>query len=476
MYRTQNSLSKDSIQFTKAGGKMREGFSLELSQQQRLALTQEMKLSINILAMSVLELREYIDKELEENPLLEESQRDTPDNESEKNIMDYEAFLKYMEFDRYDDGRFERSSDSDSELSPFQFISEQKSLKDFLKEQLMELDRDETLKICGYMIDSLDHRGYLSVSLEEISRELKVSDEAVEKSLCLLQSFEPDGIGARDLKECLSIQLRKKGIEDEILFQVIYDYLEPLSENKYSIIAKKLSISTRQVQEYGRIIKALNPIPSSGFYTGEELQFIIPEAFIRKIGEEYVIIMNDKVLPSLNVNESYKNIIKAENDKTASEYVKNKINSAIFLIKSIEQRKKTLYKILEKLLEFQLEYFEYGESRLKPMSLKDIAYSLNIHESTVSRAIKDKYISTQRGMVKIKDMFTARISAEKDDMSAKSVKVRIKELIGSEDKAKPLSDQDISSMLEQEGTFISRRTVAKYREEMGIGSSNRRKK
>lgn len=454
---------------------MVEGFSLELSQQQRLTLTQEMKLSINVLAMTNLELREYIDKELEENPLLEESHVESQDSEGEKDGIDYEELLKYMEFDRYDDGRFEKISDGDNELSPFQFISEQKSLKDFLREQLLEFNNDENLVIFEYMIDSLDQRGYLSVSLEEISKEFNVTIDIAERNLQLLQTLEPEGIGARDLKECLIIQLKKKGIEDNILFGLINDYLELLSESKYSLIAKKLNITTQRVQEYGRIIRSLNPIPSSGFYTGEEPQYIIPEAFIRKIGEDFIIIMNDKVLPSLNVNENYRNIIKGSIEKNASEYVKNKINSAIFLIKSIEQRKKTLYRILEKLLELQRPYFEYGESYLKPMALKDIAYSLEMHESTVSRAIKDKYISTQRGMVRLKDMFTSRISGEGEDMSAKSVKIRIKELIEREDKAKPLSDQDISSALQQEGTFISRRTVAKYREEMGIPSSSKRK-
>lgn len=454
---------------------MVEGFSLELSQQQRLTLTQEMKLSINVLAMTNLELREYIDKELEENPLLEESHVESQDSEGEKDGIDYEELLKYMEFDRYDDGRFEKISDGDNELSPFQFISEQKSLKDFLREQLLEFNNDENLVIFEYMIDSLGQRGYLSVSLEEISKEFNVTIDIAERNLQLLQTLEPEGIGARDLKECLIIQLKKKGIEDNILFGLINDYLELLSESKYSLIAKKLNITTQRVQEYGRIIRSLNPIPSSGFYTGEEPQYIIPEAFIRKIGEDFIIIMNDKVLPSLNVNENYRNIIKGSIEKNASEYVKNKINSAIFLIKSIEQRKKTLYRILEKLLELQRPYFEYGESYLKPMALKDIAYSLEMHESTVSRAIKDKYISTQRGMVRLKDMFTSRISGEGEDMSAKSVKIRIKELIEREDKAKPLSDQDISSALQQEGTFISRRTVAKYREEMGIPSSSKRK-
>jgi RNA polymerase sigma-54 factor len=452
---------------------MQEGFSLELSQQQRLALTQEMKLSISVLQMSILELREYIDNELSENPLLEESQQEEQDYEIEKNEVDYKELIKQIEFDRYDDGRFEKPGDS--EVSPFQFISKQKSLKDFLTEQLIGLNKGEILSVCKYMIDSLDHRGYLTSSLEEISNELKVSREVVEQSLHLLQSLDPEGICARNLNECLRIQLIRRGIEDELLFRLVNHYLEPLSENKYNLIAKELEVSLQKIKEYGRIIKSLNPIPSSGFYTGEEPQYIIPEAFIRKIGDEYIIIMNDRILPSLYVNESYKNIIKSQQDNEASEYVKSKINSAVFLIKSIEQRRKTLYRILERILEIQKDYFEFGESYLKPMSLKDIANALEIHESTVSRAIKDKYVSTLRGIIRIKELFTVRITADNEDVSARAVKIRIKELIESENKKKPLSDQDISLSLEQEGTYISRRTVAKYREEMGINSSSKRK-
>lgn len=454
---------------------MREGFNLELSQQQRLSLTQEMKLSISILAMPIIELKEYIDGELENNPLLEESVQENLDSEEEKSSVDNEAFLKHMEFDRYDDGRFEKINDNENEISPFQFISEQKSLKDFLREQLLEFSSDEIVEVCEYMIDSLDNRGYLTISIDEISKELNLSIESAERSLKLLQSLEPDGIGARDLKECLIIQLRRKEIDDKALFKIVNGYLEPLSENKYNIISKELGINIKQVQEYGKVIKSLNPIPASGFYTGEKEQYVIPEAFIRKIGDQYVIIMNDKILPNLYVSEEYRNIIKTHRDRNASEYLKERLSSAAFLIRSIEQRKKTLYRILEKLLELQLEYFEYGESYLKPMALKDIGYALDIHESTVSRAIKDKYISTDRGMIRLKDMFTTRIETGNEDTSAKSVKIRIKEIVEREDKGKTLSDQDISLVLEREGIFISRRTVAKYREEMGIFSSNRRK-
>ncbi|WP_024614789.1 RNA polymerase factor sigma-54 [Clostridium sp. Ade.TY] len=458
---------------------MKMEYSMNLTQEQKLVMTQEMQMSIKMLQMSVNDLREYIDKEYEENPIL-----DIKDNSQEKSSIsedkvmdkyDYKEMIKYFEFDNY--GAQSYSNYDDEELSPFNFISEKKSLKEYLHEQLMEVSIDEYTKQIGdYIIENLDHRGYLECDLKEICIELKISDEKGEEVLEIIQDLEPYGIGARNIKECLLIQLNKLALDDDIIVKMVEDHLEDIAENRYGVIAKKLNISPREAQRYGDVIKRLEPKPSRGFYTGEEVKFIIPDAAIREIDGEFIIIMNDSVLPKLSINKTYKDVL-TNNDENASEYVKDRLNKALFLIKSIEQRRSTLYRVLEIIIKKQREYFEKGYNYLKPMTLKEIAEELEVHESTISRAIKEKYILTDRGTVRIKDLFTTAISAlNSEDTGVIKIKNKIKELIDSEDKKKPYSDQYISDKLKEIGMNISRRTVAKYREEMQIRSSSKRKR
>ncbi len=454
---------------------MNMDFGLSLTQEQKLIMTQEMQLSVKILQMSGFELQEHVEKELQENPVLDAKSIDA--NNEEKNKVDYKELIKYFEFDNYSHHGYEKNDEE--EVSPFNFISEKRSLKEYLKEQIRDLDEKGYVKaICLYIIENLDERGYLDIKDKEISEELKISPELTDYCIKTIQSLEPDGIGARDLKECLKIQIYKKALDDEKIYAIIDNYLELLAENKYNLISKELGINVKEAQEYGDIIKSLQPKPSRGFYTGEEVKYITPDAYIKKIDDEYHIIMNDSILPKLSINEIYKEIIKKEEDKEAVDYVKEKLNSALFLIKSIQHRKSTIYRVLEKILELQKDYFDYGEEYLKPMTLREIAENLEMHESTISRAIRDKYIYTSRGTVKIKDLFTTAISssANGEDVSVKIIKKAIKDLIDKEDKEKPLSDQVICDLLNREGMNISRRTVAKYREELGIKSSKGRKR
>lgn len=339
-------------------------------------------------------------------------------------------------------------------------------------------ETDYNKSICNYIIENIDSRGYLDISSETIAEELKIKKESVDNAINIIQSLEPVGIGARDLKECLKIQIDRKGIGDVCLYRIIDEYLELLAENKFNIIAKELNIDVKKAQEYGDIIRLLQPKPSSGFFTGEEVKYIVPDAYIKKIDKEYYIVMNDELGPKLTINGIYKEILKNDSDKEAVEYVKEKLNSALFLIKSIEHRKSTIYRVLEKIIELQREFFDFGKEHLKPMTLREIADSLEMHESTVSRAIRDKYIYTERGTIKIKDLFTTGISSSGsgEDVSTNIIKNSIKELIENEDRKAPLSDQGICDILNKKGMNISRRTVAKYREEMGIKSSKGRKR
>ena len=452
---------------------MQMDLKLNISQKQKLILTQIMQQSINVLQMSAYDLREYIEKEFEENPILE---ADFNLIESKDNI-DNTQLSKYLN-DRYDEN-YNYQHNNEDEASVFNFISDKKSLKDYLYEQLGEIKSDIKIKkVVSYMIESLDSRGYLENTLEEICSDLGIDGEKVQNALEILQSLEPCGIGARDLKECLLIQLKNKGILDEIIKEIVLKYLEYIADCKYNYIAKELKITAKEVQAYGDIIKSLEPKPSRGYYTGEEVKFIIPDAYIVKIGDKYNVIMN-KDIPNITINNLYKQEILNGKNKKEVEYVKEKVNDAIGLINDIEQRNNTILKLLECIVKKQKAYFENGQEYLKPMTLRDLADEMALHESTVSRAIKDKYILTSRGTVKIKDLFCNGIVSSGingEGVSTNTIKNKIKQLIQLENKNKPLSDQAICDLLKKEHIDISRRTVAKYREELGIKSSSKRKR
>lgn len=449
-------------------------FELKLTQEQKLIMTQEMQLSVKLLQMSSYELQQYVEKELQENPVLDAKEIHT--EKTDDNTPDYKELIKYFEFDNYSHRSYEKD---DEEVSPFTFISAKKTLKEYVKDQVIEINESKYIKsICEYIIESLDSRGYFPEDIKGLSEELGIPEEILEKALKIVQLLEPDGIGARNINECLKIQASKKGIKDENVYKIIDSYLELLAENKFSQIAKEIGVDNKKAQEYGDIIKSLEPKPSRGFYTGDEVKYVIPDAYLKKIDGEYYIVMNEDLMPKLTINNMYKEIIKEDTNKEAVEYVKDRLNSALFLIKSIEHRKSTIYRVIEKLLELQRNYFDYGEEYLKPMTLKEIADSLEVHESTVSRAIREKYIYTSRGTVRLKDIFTVGLSSNDsgEDISTRTIKSEIKTMIDKEDKHNPLSDQNICDMLNDSGMNISRRTVAKYREELGIKSSKGRKR
>lgn len=460
--------------------------SLKISQEQKLIMTQQMQLSINLLQMSTYDLREYIEKEFSENPVLDAEYNKTIENKKEKDKIEYKEFIKHLELDNYGSknyGEYNYEEYNKEDISPFTFISKPKSLTEYLKEQILELPIDNYLKtICEYMIENLDNKGYLSITLKELQKEINCSSDIIERSLIVLHNLEPVGIGAKDLKECLMLQLKRRGKYNEIVEKIVNNHLENLADNKYQKIARELHLTIREAQKYGDLIKELEPKPSRGFYTGEEVKYIIPDAEIRKIDKNFFVLMNNTILPKLSINKLYNNILKEGTDDQTTEYIKEKMRKAIFLINSIEQRKNTLHKVLEIIVEKQKDYFDKGSKYLKPMALKEIAKDMNAHESTVSRAIKDKYVLTSFGTIKIRDLFTngihkkLYIMGNEKDIAVSNVKIEIKELINNENKSKPFSDQAICEYLNNKGIEISRRTIAKYREEIGIKSSSKRKR
>ena len=294
-------------------------YSMKMTQEQRLILTQNMQQSIKLLQMSLHDLREYIDNEYSENPVLEVNEEiisyedaQTNGEMSTEDRYDYKKMVEELYSDNYKDKS--ETSYSNEEISPLNFIEKKISLKDYLQEQLVEVNIDQyTLSICKYIVESLDYRGYLEISIEELAEELNISEEVVEKALKVVQSLEPYGIGARNIKECLLIQSLKLNILDNIIERIILNHLENVAENKYEVVGKDLNISPREAQRYGDLIKKLEPKPSRGFYTGEEVNYIIPDAEIKNIDGEFFILMNESVLPRLMINKTYKDVL--ENNK-----------------------------------------------------------------------------------------------------------------------------------------------------------------
>lgn len=410
-------------------------FSLNIKQEQKLILTQSMKLSLNILEMSGIKLEKFVEKEIAKNPLLE---------------VDFSS------------KSFKRQSNASNDVSPLDFASKEKNLIDFLEEQIRFLDLNKDMRfLCNFVINNLDKKGYLTVTREELKESSKFSLMQIDKAIGIIKDLDPVGIGAKDLEDCLIIQLHKRNIYNIKLEFIINHLMQELAQEKYEFIAKKLKIDTSTVKEYLAIIRTLNPIPSRGFYMGDSIHYIEPEAEILNLDGKYKVYMSTKNIPKLKI----KNL---ENKKELTGNMKEYFNSATNLIKAIEKRQNTLENILNIILEKQYEYFSDPKGKLNSLTLKDIAEILNIHESTVSRTIKNKYILTNRGLERIKDMFIV-------NNKILYIKEKIEELVLKEDRTKPLSDVEITSILEKENLKIARRTVVKYRKELGIKPSYKRK-
>lgn len=410
-------------------------FSLNIKQELKLILTQEMKLSLNVLEMSSMDLEKFIEKEFSKNPLLE---------------IDFSS------------KNYSSKGDDSEESSPFDFISEEKNLIDFLEEQLGFLKISKEMRfLCTFIVNNLDKRGFLTITREELKSGCGFPLKDIDKAVEIVKSLEPVGIGAKNLEECLIIQLHKKNIIDQKLEYIITHFMQELASSKYDIICSKLNITEEYVVEYLKIIRSLNPFPSRGFYMGDTIRYIEPDAEIKNIGGKYVVVMSEKNIPKLKLKS-------LENAQEISGEMKNYFNSANNIIRCIEKRQLTLKSILDIILEKQYEYFSNPEGKLSSLTLKDISSILKIHDSTVSRAIKNKYILTERGMKRVKDIFII-------DNKKLFVKEKIEELILNEDRYNPLHDNEIALLLEKENLKIARRTVVKYREELGIKPAHKRK-
>lgn len=410
-------------------------FSLNIKQELKLILTQEMKLSLNVLEMSSMDLEKFIEKEFSKNPLLE---------------IDFSS------------KNYSSKGDDSEESSPFDFISEEKNLIDFLEEQLGFLKISKEMRfLCTFIVNNLDKRGFLTITREELKSGCGFPLKDIDKAVEIVKSLEPVGIGAKNLEECLIIQLHKKNIIDQKLEYIITHFMQELASSKYDIICSKLNITEEYVVEYLKIIRSLNPLPSRGFYMGDTIRYIEPDAEIKNIDGKYIVVMSEKNIPRLKLKS-------IENAQEISGEMKNYFNSANNIIRCIEKRQLTLKNILDIILEKQYGYFSNPQGKLNSLTLKDVSSILKIHNSTVSRAIKNKYILTERGMKRVKDMFII-------DNKKIFIKEKIEELILNEDRYTPLHDNEIVLLLEKENMKIARRTVVKYREELGIKPAHKRK-
>ncbi len=455
---------------------------ISIRQQQKLLMTPELRQAIAILQMSTLELNEYIQKELEENPFLEEKINEenlhtgdeNADGSSESKLEDW---LEY--YNDRDIGFSSRETETGKSFE--NFFARRPSLYEHLEFQLRLSCKDQNdLAIGNYLIGSIDKNGYLSTDLKEIATSLRVSLERVEKVLGIIHSFHPHGVGAKDLSECLLLQLRHYGKESYLARVVIEQYMDDLARGRLNKIAQDLLVPVYEVQGVLDLIRTLDPRPGLQYSNINEIKYVIPDVFVEKVEGEYIVIANDHHFPHLMFNSCYLNILRQTDSfsQDSKKYLEDKMGSAIWLIRSIEQRRMTLYKVARCIVDLQREFLDKGIDYLKPLNLRQVAEMVDVHESTVSRATTNKYIQIPQGLFDMKYFFGTGLDLSHggEKVSSKSVKRKVEEIIAEENSQKPLSDEAIANLLKKYGYRISRRTVTKYRREMGIPATTARRR
>jgi len=473
--------------------------ALEIKLQQKLSqtliMTPQLQQAIKLLQLGHQEYAEVIERELLENPALEESPSERPDQEAPASDHSEISFSDGIEESDFKIRGQEKSEEFEFNGNFYEVarkggmpedaisalegsISKPEGLTSHLLFQLQTADIPDSLKpVAYYLIGNLDGNGFLSIELEDVASECEVGMEEVESALATLQSFDPPGIAARSLQESLLIQLSAIGLSESLSSTIITSFLKELELRNYDQIAKKVGVLKEDVFEAIKIIQKLEPRPARNFET-DPPQYISPDVYIKKIGNEYVIALNDSGVPKIRLSQDFTDILKkaAYLKGEDKEFFTEKVKSAQWLIKSILQRQQTIYKVTESIMKFQKTFLENGVSGLKPLVLREVAAEVELHESTVSRVTSNKYVHTPHGVYELKFFFSSGLSSGEGDVSSEVVKDRIKDLVSKENQKKPLSDQQLVVQLQSEGIEIARRTVAKYREMMGILSSSRRKK
>ncbi len=458
---------------------------IKLAQTQKLVMTPELQQAITLLQFSALELSSYLENELIENPVLEiDTSEDEKLDKKEKDKEESEGKEeKELDWDEY----FQEQSPTErlpamqrqEENTYENYPSKGVSLQEHLCFQLMltRLSPQEVM-MAEFIIGNIDQNGYLRGSLSEFSRFLGVSASALRTVLKVIQGFEPAGVGARSLQECLLIQLKqRKETAPPLVEEIINNYLPQVAESRWQEIMLALGTDLFYLQRAVDFIRTLNPKPGASFGDGSETEYIIPDLLVKKVNDDYIIMVSEFSAPRLMINPYYRSILRENKKDNETSFIKKRLDAALWLIKSIEQRRLTLYRVMEQIVDMQKKFFEEGLKHLKPLTLREIAEKLDVHESTVSRAAANKYAQTPRGVFPLKFFFPGGVeTAAGKSMSSSSIKCYLKELISKENSQKPFSDEKLVRILKRKGISLARRTVTKYRLEMQIPSSAKRKR
>lgn len=478
--------------------------ALEIRQQlklsQQLVMTPQLQQAIKLLQLSRMELMDVVRSELEENPVLEEGE-EAPEEKAEgetaadadgetageglgevKGVdegvsdIDWRTYLESYSLG----GSTADNYEADEERTSYEnMLTRTPSLQDHLLWQLnlSPLEGLDRVVACE-LIGNIDNDGYLQVSVEEIAEQLGTDPDLVERVLGAVQDFDPVGVCSRDLQECLLKQVQQLGMQGSLVESILRHHLKDLEGRRYQAVARALQVSVDDVYAAAKMISGLDPRPGSQ-YGQDETHYISPDIFVHKVGDEYIVVLNDEGLPNLRISSFYRNALSGSSkvDEKAGEYIQDKLRGALWLIKSIHQRQRTIYKVMKSIVKYQKEFFDLGVSHLKPLVLRDVAEDIEMHESTVSRVTTNKYVQTPQGLFELKYFFNSGINTtEGDSVASESVKTKIKEIIAGENERKPFSDQKIVELLKAQGIDIARRTVTKYREMLNIGSSTQRKR
>ncbi|MGZ8431123.1 MAG: RNA polymerase factor sigma-54 [Candidatus Deferrimicrobiaceae bacterium] len=481
--------------------------SLKLSQQ--LVMTPQLQQAIKLLQLSRLELQQAVREELEVNPTLEEvvegvpeapgeaePQTETeasppqaePDASEAPTATSSKELIDRVDWDYYfgdgaTAGRARGETDREEEDGrPYyeNLLTRKPSLSEYLETQISLSDADGALReIAPYLIGNIDENGYLKVSAEETAEALGKPLEEVERAIAKIQTLDPAGIGARDLRECLMIQAREKGEEFSLPLQILTDHFDLFTRGDIAGIAKRLKLPREIVREAFQKLVTLWPKPGR-LFSGDDVHYITPDAYVAQVDNQWVVTLNEDGQPRLRLSSYYRDLLSAGDrlGKEDRDFLKQKINSALWFIKSIQQRQRTIYKVVESIMKLQKDFLEAGAKHLKPLTLRDVAEDISMHESTVSRVTNSKYVCTPHGIFELKFFFNSGLNREggEEDIASKSVKEKILEIIKAEGGDNPLSDQDLVRLLRNQGIRIARRTVTKYRQAMGVLPSSKRKK
>lgn len=473
---------------------------LELRLSQRLILTPQLQLAIKLLQMPQLELSQALTQELTENPFLEEIAEDTkedftreeldtiePHDEEDDTEAPLEKLISNLSGYSVEEYFDERGSDG-RDLGYFtpgtveqptfeQFTSKEADLSDHLLWQLrLSVAEEEIKEIAVMIIGNIDENGYLRATEEELAEASNSTPEKVRTAVDLVQSFDPLGIAARDLKECLLLQLRSFTLKGSLVEQLIVNNMADIEKKRYQLMAKQYNVPTDEILAAVRIIEGLEPRPARNF-SGPAPTYVVPDVTVVKTDDGYQIILNDEGLPRLRLNAYYKKLFRSKNSlsKEEKQFIDEKLRSAVWLLKSLDQRNRTIYRVTESIIDFQKDFFDWGTANLKPLNLRDVAASLGMHESTISRVTSNKYLSCGHGLFSFRFFFSSALHSASGAVSSTSVKDLIKKIVSEENTSKPLSDQKIVELLETKNIKIARRTVAKYREELKIPPQGQRK-